>query len=147
MTDRKVAWLIERSFPHPRWYAENSINWHWWTAIAADAKQFASKAEAEAFPAYQMIAGDPEISVTEHVLMEDCPHDCCRPGDCDGSCTHPDPGLSNSTERELRALLEEIKSSARDLLATTTEERHEPSIWNPRVARLRAAIAEAERAP
>ncbi len=20
-----------------------------------------------------------------------CPHDCYRPGDCDGSCTHPDP--------------------------------------------------------
>lgn len=21
----------------------------------------------------------------------DCPHDCYRPGDCDGSCTHPEP--------------------------------------------------------
>lgn len=20
-----------------------------------------------------------------------CPHDCYRPGDCDGSCTHPEP--------------------------------------------------------
>lgn len=24
--------------------------------------------------------------------MTDCPHDCYRPGDCDGSCAHPYPG-------------------------------------------------------
>ena len=41
----------------------------------------------------------------------------------------------------LRAQLEDLKSAARDLLATTPEERREPSVWNPRVERLRAAIA------
>lgn len=42
---------------------------HWWTETAAEAKRFATIAEAEAFPAYQMIASDPTISLTEHVFL------------------------------------------------------------------------------
>lgn len=69
----EVAWLIERKrdadWPHPRWYAENDKGFHWWTALATEAKQFATEAEAGTFPAYQMIAGDPTISITEHVFL------------------------------------------------------------------------------
>ncbi|WP_287206617.1 hypothetical protein [Mesorhizobium sp.] len=68
-----VAWLIERkgyAGTAPHWYAENPENgWHWWTAYASEAMRFASKADAEAFPAYQMIASDPAISITEHVFL------------------------------------------------------------------------------
>ncbi|WP_095081656.1 Lar family restriction alleviation protein [Mesorhizobium sophorae] len=74
---RNTAWLIERKdgigkygspYTQPHWYAESEDGgWHWWTPDANEAKQFASKAEAEAFPAYQMIATDPAISVTDHV--------------------------------------------------------------------------------
>jgi hypothetical protein len=72
---REVAWLIERKdyagYTGPHWYAENvDGGWHWWTPAASDAKRFASKAEAEAYPAYQMIASDPTISITEHVFLE-----------------------------------------------------------------------------
>lgn len=72
----QTCWLIERKFgtegrgtTQPLWYAENDREWHWWEPNAADAKRFASKAEAEAFPAYKMIASDPTISITEHVFM------------------------------------------------------------------------------
>lgn len=90
---RQVAWLIEHkgyagsTLPH--WYAENedaitvhaslatdagvARRWHWWTPTASEAKRFASKAEAEAFPPYQMIASDPAISVTEHVFLASPP--------------------------------------------------------------------------
>lgn len=79
-TTRQVAWLIERNediYPakHPRWYAERFHGWHWWTEDANEAKRFASRAEAEAFPAYQMIADDPEIDITEHVLLALAPTD------------------------------------------------------------------------
>jgi hypothetical protein len=79
-TGRLVAWLIERKFgvegrgtTEPLWYAENDKDWHWWEHNAAEAKRFASKAEAEAFPAYQMIAADPTIIVTEHVFLAATP--------------------------------------------------------------------------
>ncbi|TIM16232.1 MAG: hypothetical protein E5Y67_03295 [Mesorhizobium sp.] len=72
-TTRQVAWLIERegyAGTAPHWYAENPEDgWHWWTVYASKAKHFASKAAAEAFPAYQMIATDPTISITEHVFL------------------------------------------------------------------------------
>lgn len=72
---RRIAWLIERkdtaNFYQPHWYAEGATGWHWWTTVAHEAKQFTSKAEAEAFPAYQMISNDPTISVTEHVFIGD----------------------------------------------------------------------------
>ncbi|WP_143748402.1 Lar family restriction alleviation protein [Mesorhizobium carmichaelinearum] len=76
---RNTAWLIERKdgigkygspYTQPHWYAESEDGgWHWWTPDANEGKQFASKAEAEAFPAYQMIATDPAISVTDHVFL------------------------------------------------------------------------------
>ncbi|BCH20151.1 Lar family restriction alleviation protein [Mesorhizobium sp. L-2-11] len=71
---REAAWLIERSdysgCTQPHWYAEHPEDgWHYWTVRASKAKRFASKAEVEAFPAYQMIASDPAITVTEHVFM------------------------------------------------------------------------------
>ncbi|RWQ35486.1 MAG: hypothetical protein EOS20_18430 [Mesorhizobium sp.] len=70
---RQVSWLIERKddavFQRPHWYHEEPSGWHWWTVDAHEAKKFASKAEAEAFPAYQMIASDPAISITEHVFL------------------------------------------------------------------------------
>lgn len=67
----EAAWLIERNNgDQPRsWYAEKENGWHWWTTTAHEAKRFASKADAEAFPAYQMIASDPTINITEHVFM------------------------------------------------------------------------------
>ncbi|RWO37267.1 MAG: hypothetical protein EOS11_28690 [Mesorhizobium sp.] len=72
-TTRQVAWLIERegyAGTAPHWYAENPEDgWHWWTAYASKAMRFASKAAAEAFPPYQMIASDPAISLTEHVFL------------------------------------------------------------------------------
>ena len=74
---RQIAWLIERKFAadglqpaETRWYAENALGFHWWTPTAHMATRFASKAEAKAFPAYQMIASDPTISVTEHVFID-----------------------------------------------------------------------------
>ncbi|RUU80475.1 hypothetical protein [Mesorhizobium sp. M7A.F.Ca.MR.362.00.0.0] len=71
---REVAWLVERKgldgAAQPHWYAENEDDsWHWWTQTATEAKQFGSKAEAEGFPAYRMIASDPTISITEHVFL------------------------------------------------------------------------------
>lgn len=72
-TDRVVAWLIERKSAHDgltRWYAERSSDgWHCWVLAASMAKPFASEAEAKAYPAYQMIASDPAISITEHLFM------------------------------------------------------------------------------
>jgi hypothetical protein len=71
--EREVVWLIERKdnavFQMPHWYHEEPDGWHWWTMDASDAKRFASKAEAEAYPAYQMVATDPAISITEHVFL------------------------------------------------------------------------------
>lgn len=94
---RQVAWLIEHkgyagsTLPH--WYAENedaiavhaslamdpgvARSWHWWTPTASEAKRFASMAEAEAFPPYQMIASDPAISITEHVFIASPAPDKC----------------------------------------------------------------------
>ena len=70
---RTVAWLIERKgdneHPGPLWYAESAGGWHEWVSVASDAKRFSTKAEAEAFPAYRMIAANPDISVTEHVFL------------------------------------------------------------------------------
>ena len=70
---RETGWLIERRdnavFQMPHWYHEEPSGWHWWTANAHEAKRFASKAEAAASPAYQMIAKDPEISITDHVFI------------------------------------------------------------------------------
>jgi len=69
---RQIAWLIERkenSGALPSWYAEKANGWHWWTPIAAEAKRFTSEHEAKAYPAYQMIATDTSISVTEHVFI------------------------------------------------------------------------------
>lgn len=73
-TERDVAWLIERKNyaggAPTRWYAESGNHgWHFWASDAVDAKRFTTKAEAETYPAYQMIANDPDISVTEHVFM------------------------------------------------------------------------------
>ncbi|TIM07563.1 hypothetical protein [Mesorhizobium sp.] len=74
---RHVAWLIERKdaslFQKPHWYTENPDGWHSWRTDAATAKRFASKAEAEAFSAYRMIASDPTISITEHVFLASPP--------------------------------------------------------------------------
>lgn len=74
---REVAWLIERKWPDksPSWYFEDALdpNWHEWSPTAALAKRFATKAEAETYPAYQMIAGDPNISITEHVFIGSVP--------------------------------------------------------------------------
>ncbi|MER8924309.1 hypothetical protein [Mesorhizobium sp. M0859] len=74
---REVAWLIERKdaslFQQPHWYHEEPNGWHWWTPAAHEAKRFVSKAEAEAFPAYQMIASDPTIRITEHVFIGSLP--------------------------------------------------------------------------
>lgn len=71
--DDEVFWLIERSNlgPRPFWYVEDPYrpDWHSWTPVAVDAMRFSSKAAAEAFPAYQMIAIDPAISITEHVFL------------------------------------------------------------------------------
>lgn len=73
---REIGWLIERRFPadglegpRHRWYAESRLDFHWWTDDANIAKKFPTKADAEAFPAYQMIASDPTISITEHVFL------------------------------------------------------------------------------
>lgn len=44
---------------------------------------------------------------------------------------------------ELQAQLAELKSAARELLETTPEERQNPSVWHPRVDRLRAAMGTA----
>ncbi|WP_192246153.1 hypothetical protein [Mesorhizobium silamurunense] len=75
---RETGWLIERKYPvnsigttEPRWYAERPNGDHWWTPVPNDAKRFASRAEAEAYPAYQMIASDPSISITEHVWINE----------------------------------------------------------------------------
>ncbi|RWP64866.1 hypothetical protein [Mesorhizobium sp.] len=72
-TARQVAWLIERKdaslFQQPHWYHEQPDGWHSWRPAAHEAKRFSTKAEAEADPAYQMIASDPTISVTEHVFL------------------------------------------------------------------------------
>lgn len=76
---RTVAWLIERQDRHvygylPHWYAEREDDgWHWWTDDATEAKRFETKAEAEAYPAYQQIASDPTISLTEHVFLAASP--------------------------------------------------------------------------
>lgn len=73
LTARPTAWLIERNddavFQCPHWYHEEPSGWHWWTPRAHEAKQFATRSDAEAFPAYRMISGDPSISLTEHVFM------------------------------------------------------------------------------
>lgn len=68
---RETGWLIERKNLGPRlfWYIEDSTGWHDWTPVAADAKRFATRDEAEAFPAYRLIAKDPAISLTEHVFV------------------------------------------------------------------------------
>lgn len=69
---RDIAWLIERNNGDQpwSWYAENEDDgWHWWTTTAHEAKRFASKAEAEGFSAYRMIASDPTIIITEHVFL------------------------------------------------------------------------------
>lgn len=78
--DPRAAWLIERrgfdklAAPYTyavHWYAQNEDDgWHWWTPVAADAKRFATRADAEQFPAYRMIASDPSISVTEHIIID-----------------------------------------------------------------------------
>lgn len=90
---RRIAWLIERKFPADylqppeiRWYAENNLGFHWWTPTAHMAKQFASKADAEAFQAYLLIESDPSISITEHVFIakEPCGECHLHPGEtCD----------------------------------------------------------------
>ncbi|RWE46803.1 MAG: hypothetical protein EOS79_11475 [Mesorhizobium sp.] len=76
--DREIAWMIERKYPvnsigatEPRWYAERDNGDHWWTANPHEGKRFATKAEADAYPAYRMIASDPAISLTEHVWIND----------------------------------------------------------------------------
>lgn len=82
---REVAWLIERKdaslFQQPHWYHEQADGWHSWRPNAHDAKRFASKAEAEAFPAYQMIASDPTILITEHVFIGSLPEAPAAPGE------------------------------------------------------------------
>ncbi|MER9768910.1 Lar family restriction alleviation protein [Mesorhizobium sp. M0189] len=74
---REVAWLIERKdaslFQQPHWYYEQPDGWHSWRPNAHEAKRFATKAEADAYPAYQMIASDPTISTTEHVFIGSLP--------------------------------------------------------------------------
>lgn len=70
--EREAVWLIERKGwgdNEPHWYAENGTGWHRWTKVAADAKRFASKSEAEAYSAYQQIADDPSITLTEHIFL------------------------------------------------------------------------------
>ena len=64
-------WLIERnnSDGPPTWYIEDATGWHYWTPVAIDAKRFTTRGEAEAFPSYQMIASDPDISITEHSII------------------------------------------------------------------------------
>lgn len=91
---RDVAWLIERQFSidmqpsETRWYAENEESgWHHWTPSALEAKRFASRADAEAFPPYKMIASDPAISITEHVFMA-------------GTNTNPSPTEGQDTAGE-----------------------------------------------
>jgi hypothetical protein len=70
---REVGWLIERKddgdFREPHWYVEDSAGWHEWTRIASNATRFTSKAEAEQFEPYRLIASDPHISLTEHVFL------------------------------------------------------------------------------
>lgn len=77
-SERETGWLIERKYPtntigatEPRWYAERVNGDHWWTPVPNDAKRFSSKNEAEAYPAYKMIAGDPTINITEHMWIND----------------------------------------------------------------------------
>jgi hypothetical protein len=78
------CWLIERHdggvFQRPHWYHEEPSGWHWWTKDANLAKQFASKEEAEAYPAYLMVASDPTISVTEHLFFSDSEFQAAAPG-------------------------------------------------------------------
>jgi hypothetical protein len=67
---RRVAWLIERKTADgARWYVEDERGRHDWTPDANFATSFATKAEAEDFPSYRMIAADPDISITEHVFI------------------------------------------------------------------------------
>lgn len=68
---REMAWLIERNdLDRPHWFIDEIFpGRHGWTHEASEANRFATKAEAEAFPAYQMIASDPAISLTEHVFL------------------------------------------------------------------------------
>ncbi len=70
---RDIGWLIERNDLEvkPLWYWDDPYKpgWHDWTRVAADARRFASKEEAEAFEPYRMIASDPNITVTEHVFL------------------------------------------------------------------------------
>lgn len=72
---REVAWLIERKdnavFQQPHWYHEEPSGWHWWTRDANEAKRFASRAEAQAYHAYQAVASDPAITITEHMWIND----------------------------------------------------------------------------
>ncbi len=47
--------------------------------------------------------------VVAQEAMPVCPHDCYRPGDCDGSCTHPEPSDA-STRRDGPVLREGVAS-------------------------------------
>lgn len=84
----RTAWLIERKdngdFKQPHWYVENIVpGRHGWTTDANEAEQFATKADAEAYPAYKLIASDPAISITEHVFINARPEEAARQGEVD----------------------------------------------------------------
>lgn len=71
---RTVAWLIERrnfnGSAQPHWFAEDDRGIHDWVPDANLAKRFPTEKAAGAFPAYKMIASDPDISLTEHVFLD-----------------------------------------------------------------------------
>lgn len=66
-----IVWLIERTdrSPGPQWFVDDGLGWHDWTSDASSARPFISRAQAENFPPYRMIASDPAIRITEHVFI------------------------------------------------------------------------------
>ena len=57
--------------------------------------------------------------------------------------TELDDALSAASEM-FGGLIDELVAAGKDLLNTSTNERNDPSVWFPRVDRLRAAMSRAE---
>lgn len=70
--------------------------------------------------------------VEERQGLPECPHDCYRPGDCDGSCTHPKPKRETTREQYINAVDKLIGAplvKPDGLIGKRVRHKHRPGVY------------------